>query len=1100
MKFLIIDDNENDRILTIHALKKAFPDAEFVQIAARGDFNNAIARWDFDFVITDLSNPWLNGLEVCRQIRSHDQYLPIIMVTGTGSEEFAVTALKAGLNDYLTKRNLRNLPTAVTACLENASLRKEYDMAILRLRASEERFNIFLDKSPTLFFMKDAEGHYVYINETFVRFFRLTQKDILGKTDADFMPPEIANRLREHDTEILTADKTLELREDVPSLDGIPRYWLVFKFPIAGSSGHWYLGGVAIDATLRILTEMRQTMQFKLTLAMSESVGFQEAAPKLLQAICEGFGWEAGELWQVDTHTGTLQLQESWHVPSFDIAEFEQASRTFTFSKGIGLPGMVWENGKPMWIPDVVVDNNFPRAGIAAKCGIHAAMAFPISLKENVIGVMGFFTRYVRQPDNDIFNLMADVGIRIGAFIDKRTAEDALQERTSLALLEADVGFALVQGGSLRDKLQRCSEASVKHLGVALARIWTFRKDENVLELQSSAGIHTHINGQHSRIPISEHYIGLIARERKPHTTNVVIGDPMIHDQEWAKREGIVSFAGFPLLVEDRLAGVMAIFAKKPMTEIIFKALTSVSDIISLEIERKQIEDQVRKLSSAVEQSTSSIIITDTRGYIQYVNPKFTQLTGYTPEDVVGKTPRILKSGKTAPEEYKQLWDTITTGGAWEGEFLNRKKNGDMYYELACISPIKNPEGTITNYLAIKEDITHYKRMEEEKEKLREQLYHAQKLDSVGRLAGGIAHDFNNILMAIVGYGNLLQEELKGSDKAGAFLDQILRSAEKAGRLTKGLLAFSRKQPSNPVPANLNELLRQAEGFLSRLIREDIELRVELTDKKCVVMADGGQLEQVLMNLATNARDAMPEGGVLGISTNIEEMDDAFISVHGYGKAGRYALISVSDTGTGMDEKTREKIFEPFFTTKETGKGTGLGLAIVYGIVIQHNGYINVYSEPGRGTTFRIYLPLIEQEAETTVRRKTHALPTSGTETILVAEDNAEVRNLIKIVLEGAGYTVIECRDGADALDKFRQNMGKIHLLVLDVIMPNKNGKEVYEEIKKLTPGMRTLFMSGYNEIVIKKEVLSCEGVKFISKPVSPTELLVKVRESLNKY
>ncbi|MBI2472395.1 MAG: response regulator [Planctomycetes bacterium] len=974
MKFIIIDDNQDDRILAIHELKKSFPDAEFLEIVERKDFHESVNRWDFDVVITDLSNPWLNGLEVCRQIRSIDLYLPVIMLTGTGSEEFAVTAMKSGLNDYIIKRNLCSLPAAVTESIEKARLQKEYDKAILRLRASEERFNAFMDKNPTLFFMKDADWRYVYGNESFLRFFKATRKEILGKTDFDLMPADIAKKIRENDTKVLSARTSMELREDIPCVNGIPRYWLVFKFPFEESSGQIYLGGVAIDTTLRILSEMRQTMQFNLTLALSESATLLEAASKLLQTICEGFGWDAGELWLIDTDTGVLKLKDAWHVSSADIAEFEAVSRTFTFSKGMGLPGRVWENGKPLWIADVVTDSNFPRAGIATKYGMHGAMSFPITQRNEVIGVMGFFTRYIRQPDDGIFNLMADIGIRIGSFIDKRLTEKSLQERTYLATLQADVGFALVQGGTLRDKLQRCCEAFVKNLEAALARIWIFNDEERVLELQGSAGMYTHIDGHHSKIPFGEYKIGWIARERRPHITNMVVGDTMMHDQEWTNREGIVSFAGYPLLVEDRLAGVMAIFAKKELSEITLKSLASVSDVIAIGIDRK--------------------------------------------------------------------------------------------------------------------------RTEEEKSKLREQLYHSQKLESVGTLAGGIAHDFNNILMAITGYSSLLQGEVKENAIAYDFAERILKSAEKAANLTQGLLAFSRKQPSNPKPLDVNKLIGHVGDILSRLIREDIKLSIQLTDKKCVVIADSGQLDQVLMNLSTNARDAMPNGGRLGISTNRVEMDAAFIRTHGFGKAGKYSLITVSDTGIGMDEKTRQRIFEPFFTTKEVGKGTGLGLAIVYGIIKQHNGYINVKSEAGKGTTFGIYLPLIEQEAAE-LGKESQILPKGGSETVLVAEDNEEVRRLIKVVLEGGGYKVIESVDGADALEKFKQNRDIVQLLVLDVIMPVKNGGEVCEAVKAINPAMKILLMSGYGENVIREPLFE-KGVQFISKPLSPIGLLGKVREILD--
>ena len=518
--------------------------------------------------------------------------------------------------------------------------------------------------------------------------------------------------------------------------------------------------------------------------------------------------------------------------------------------------------------------------------------------------------------------------------------------------------------------------------------------------------------------------------------------------------------------------------------------------------ERKRAEDQLRKLSSAVEQSTTTIVITDTYGSIQYVNPKFTQLTGYTLEEAVGKNPRILKSGKTPPEVYKQLWDAITAGGEWQGEFCNVKKNGEFYWELAHISPLRNSEGAITNFIAFKDDITERKQIEAEQEKLREQLFRSQNLASVGKLAGGVAHNFNNLLTVIMGYASLLNMEIEGNSPFKDYTQKIIKTSQTAADLTQSLLAFSRKQPISTKPVNVNEIIKQSEFLLSKLIREDIALKTVLTREDTTVMADVGQIEQVLMNLATNARDAMPNGGNLTIHTDIMEMDDAFINLHGYGIMGKYVYIAVTDTGTGMDENTKLRVFEPFFTTKDVGKGTGLGLSSVYGIVKQHNGYITVDSEPGKGATFNIYLPVIESEAEQEEREdsKIHTpFPEVGTETLLLAEDDPEVREIVMTVFERAGYRVIEAVDGEDAIVKFMEHKDSIKLLVSDLIMPKKNGKEVYEAIRKVAPDMKVLFITGYDDNVIGKIDIRKGKFDYIIKPVSPVELLEKVREVLDK-
>ncbi|MBU6391080.1 MAG: PAS domain S-box protein [Planctomycetes bacterium] len=390
------------------------------------------------------------------------------------------------------------------------------------------------------------------------------------------------------------------------------------------------------------------------------------------------------------------------------------------------------------------------------------------------------------------------------------------------------------------------------------------------------------------------------------------------------------------------------------------------------------------------------------------------------------------------------------------------------------------------------------KRMEAEHATLREMLYHAQRLESIGKLAGGVAHNFNNILMVILGYASMLRSEMKKDDPLQNYVQKILTSSESAAQLIRDLLMLSRKAPNNPKPVKLNEIIKKAARLLPKFIGEGVELKTTLTEKDPTIMADVIQIEQALMNLASNARDAMPRGGFFAINTDVVKLDNNFIIAHGYGKLGMYALISVTDTGVGMDAEMKERIFEPFFTTKEVGQGTGLGLAIVYGIVKQHNGYIDVYSELGKGTTFKIYLPLVEP-IDKTETPEDLTTPEGGTETILIAEDETEVRKLTKMVLSGFGYKIIEAVDGEDAIHKFMENKDKIQLLVFDVVMPHKNGKEAYDAIKERKPDMKAIFMSGYGEDVIYKKDLLCEGLNFIAKPILPMELLKKVRAALDK-
>lgn len=523
---------------------------------------------------------------------------------------------------------------------------------------------------------------------------------------------------------------------------------------------------------------------------------------------------------------------------------------------------------------------------------------------------------------------------------------------------------------------------------------------------------------------------------------------------------------------------------------IISGTLSSGEDITG----RKQAEEFVRNILETVDEG---FIVIDREYRILSANKSYLNMVNIPVENVIGKhcyeiSHHIYKPCCEADQDCP-VKDTFKAGNPCTAIHTHYDKEGNPIFVEIKSYPVKDESGKMVSAIEVINNIT-------EKKKLEDQLRHSQKLEAIGTFAGGIAHDFNNILTAIIGYGNLLQMKMEADEPLRAYVDPILISAERAASLTQSLLAFSRKQIMNPRPVSLNEIVGVVKKLLARLIGEDIEVKTLLSEDDLTVIADPGQIEQVLINLATNARDAMQDGGALTIITKLVELDNEFIMAHNYGKKGKYAFVSVTDIGTGMDERTKEKIFDPFFTTKEVGKGTGLGLAIVYGIIKQHNGYINVYSEQGQGTTFNIYLPLTHKaEVKETKLAKTIAQSIGGAETVLLAEDEGEVRQITKTILEKFGYKVIEAVDGEDAVNKFMENRDKIELLIFDVIMPRKTGKEAYEEIKKIRPDIRALFTSGYPAEIADRKGLFEEGIIFVSKPVSPTELLKKVREVLDK-
>jgi PAS domain S-box-containing protein len=508
-----------------------------------------------------------------------------------------------------------------------------------------------------------------------------------------------------------------------------------------------------------------------------------------------------------------------------------------------------------------------------------------------------------------------------------------------------------------------------------------------------------------------------------------------------------------------------------------------------------QIKESEERYRVAIEHSNDGVAIV--KGSLhQYVNKRFVEIFGYNHSDEILGQPLGLTvhpddlDRVTAINRGRQLGEAVPN----RYEFKGIKKDGEPVFIEASVTNVVYLGETAS--LAYLRDITERRRTEMEKGHLEAQLRQAQKMEAIGQLAGGVAHDFNNILTAVIGYGNLLQAKMAQDDPLRPYVEQILASSGKAVNLTQSLLAFGRKQIIELKPCKISTLIKNVEKLLTRLLTEDIELLTFVNESDPTIMADPTQIDQILINLATNARDAMPNGGHLKIEAKLADIDRTFVAAHGYGEIGKYALLSISDTGVGIDSKTREKIFDPFFTTKEVGKGTGLGLSIVYGIVKQHSGYINVDSEPGKGTTFHIYLPVVKMKEEGT---KTNTVVVrGGSETILIGEDNSTVRQLTKEVLEQFGYTVIEARDGEDAISKFDQFSADIDLVILDVVMPKKNGREVFDLIKAIRPDIKAFFMSGYTADILSDKGMGEEKLDYVPKPLSPKEFLNKVRAVLD--
>jgi PAS domain S-box-containing protein len=508
--------------------------------------------------------------------------------------------------------------------------------------------------------------------------------------------------------------------------------------------------------------------------------------------------------------------------------------------------------------------------------------------------------------------------------------------------------------------------------------------------------------------------------------------------------------------------------------------------------ERKRAEESNIQLATAIEQTAETIVITDTLGMIVYVNPAFEKTSGYTRAEAFGQNPRVLKSGKHDAQFYRQMWDVLSRGEVWHGHIINRRKDGTLYEEEVSISPLRGSTGTIINYVAVKRDVTHEVQLES-------QLRQSQKMEAIGQLAGGVAHDFNNIITAMLMNLELLQENSNLDQETREALKELEVQADRAASLTRQLLMFSRRSVLEIQVLDLNEVVANLLKMLGRLLGEHITLAFERSDNLPCVEADAGMLEQVLMNLAVNARDAMLQGGRIAFATGAIDIDSKPPAGQPERRAGRYVYLSVSDNGCGMTESTLKHIFEPFFTTKERGKGTGLGLATVHWIVAKHQGWVEVESEVGRGTRFKVFLPATHKGAARPAQPEKLAF-IQGHETILLVEDEEGVRKMVGRVLQKQGYHVLEASNGREAIAVWQRHAGQIDLLFSDMVMPQGlTGWDLLEKLQKDKPGMRIILSSGYHaEMNVRGSSLT-GNIVYLQKPYKVDALLKTVRACLDR-
>jgi PAS domain S-box-containing protein len=768
---------------------------------------------------------------------------------------------------------------------------------------------------------------------------------------------------------------------------------------------------------------------------------------------------------------------------------------------GRGPTGMAIRSGRAVVTNEIETDPAYaPWREAARSRGYHSSAALPLLAGQRVLGALnvystdpGYFSEEEVQALQSLANLAAI------AIENARLYQETRRHNRELLLLNRVIAASASAGMEVEILLEVICQELAQILGVSRSMATLFDEKKAVARIVAEYREEGQppALGQTASVadnPLLQHLL----KNKAPLLVNNVQTDARLESlRDEMRLRSTVSLLLLPLLVQNQVVGLLELDAaeSRPFsTEEIDLAERVAAQAASV-LARAQLIETQQRLSTAVEQAAESIVITDAQGIILYVNPAFERISGYEGSEAIGQNLFSLRNGErqaACPERY---WQTLSAGQVWQGRFVSKKKDGTPFTEEATITPVRNPAGEIVSTIATMRDVTREIQLEE-------QFHRAQKMEAIDRLAGGIAHDFNNLLTVIHLSTRLLEHGLRSEDPLRQHVQRIQDSGARATQLVKQLLTFSRREIIEAQVLNLNQVINDLSLMLQRIIGEDIKLRIELADDLWPVMADPSQIEQVIMNLVVNARDAMPRGGTLAIQTTNVILDAAYAALHVDAQPGDYAMLSISDTGIGMNQEVKSHLFEPFFTTKERGKGTGLGLATVFGIVKQSQGHVQVYSEVGFGTTFRIYLPRAKAEVEVEVKAKAEASTsalTSSMETILLVEDDAAVRDLTVQVLASHGYRVLAAQDGGEALQISADHDGPIHLLLTDMIMPTISGRELAERIRAQRPEVLVLYTSGYTQDAILSQGVLGEGAAFLSKPLTITSLTQAIQAMLKE-
>jgi len=1094
-KILVVDDEPLLKSVLVESLQK-----RGYEVTGCSSGRTALAELrarDFDLLLTDLMMPEMDGITLLKAALEIDPHLVGIILTGQGTIQTAVDAMQMGAFDYVLKPfRMQTLMPVLTRAMNVRHLKLEN----LQLRETVAIHGL----CQTIAFTLDTQTVLSKLADAALQQSDADEVSVLLPTDdgADLYVAAVRGKKRER-----LLGERIPYDQSIASWVARERKPVILNGEVRDERfvAQWPRPEIrsAVSVPMELANKLVGVINLNMTSRLRPFTLGQMKALTILASTAAG-ALESASLYS-QVQTTEEKYRSIFENATEGLFQSTAAGRILTANPALA---RILGYDSPEEMIATITD-------IAQQLYVNPAdRGEAARLQEEAGDLVGFEMEAYRKDREKLWVSMNRRAVRDhngellyfeGSVEDitvSKRSDETRARRAAHALFRADVSAALAFSQvPLPTMLNSCVAAMVQHLGAAFARVWTLDRAEDVLELQASAGIYTHLDGPHSRVPVGSFKIGKIADERAPHITNSVQTDPRVGDKEWARREGMVAFAGYPLLLEKRVLGVMAMFSREQLPEDTLDALASVADLISQGIERKRAEEELRdseeRYRLLFESSPQPMWVYDleTLAFLA-VNESAVQHYGYSRADFLAMTIKDICPAEDIPALYESVArnpEGVDAAGIWK----HQKQDGTIIEVEITSHSLVFAERRAELILA--HDITERNRLQAALLTSEEQLRQSQKLEAIGQLAGGVAHDFNNLLTAINGYSSLALQRLDEKHPIRSYLEEVKKAGDRAANLTRQLLAFGRKQMLQPLALNLNDVVADMNKMLRRLIGEDIQFTVKFDPALKRIKADPGQIEQVLVNLVVNARDAMPQGGHLTIETANIDVDREYAGKHFGVQPGRYVMLAVSDTGTGMDDETKARIFEPFFTTKEKGKGTGLGLSTVYGIVKQSGGNIWVYSEPGWGTSFKVYLQQDEGTTDPTEKPVVESAAQGGSETILLVEDEDVVRGLARKILEQSGYHVLDARNGADALRISGEHLEAIDLLLTDVVMPEISGKEIAERLTSLRPTTRVLFMSGYTDQAIVHHGVIDAQVEFIQKPFTPAALVRKVRAVLDR-